>query len=67
MARVADPRQRGEMITGGKKPPTHHDNVNMDNAGTDVEKLSICPTCKLTYFLVAKNVATRHTSKLLKL
>jgi len=56
----------GEFITGGMKKPTHHDNMNMDGPDTDMGILNICPTCRLTYFLIAKNVATRHTSKLLK-
>lgn len=54
------------MITGGKKPPTHHDNVNMDNEGTDMGKLKICPTCKYIYYKVAYYIALRHTVKILK-
>lgn len=53
------------MITGGKKSPTHHDNMNMDLPDTEMGKLNICPTCNDTYFEVAKNVAIRHTKKIL--
>lgn len=53
------------MITGGKKPPTHHDNVNMDLPSTVMGAQKPCEVCK-TFYEIAFDIALRHTSKILK-